>query len=137
MTDDASLTDFLDDASDEREGGDGSHVDTRAADTGTADEPTERAGGDDAAADDLAADDHSADGADGTDDDADGTADDESVPDTGPEGDDDRVPPETVEPASVTAAWSPDGVACDDCGSVVQYRWEGEAGLVCPDCKEW
>lgn len=119
MTDDASLTDFLE-GSESDEGGDGDETDEQADGPATGGGPRDRDGTDDG--DDNAA----------TDDAGDGSAD-----DTDPENEDVRVPPETVEPATVTAAWSPDGVACDDCGSVVVYRWTGEVGLVCPDCKEW
>ena len=48
-----------------------------------------------------------------------------------------RVSPDSVEPAATTAAWSPDGEPCRACGASVSYRWQGEDGLVCPDCKEW
>lgn len=119
MTDDASLTDFLDDAGSD-EGGDADETGERADDPATGGEPRDRDASD-AVDDDTPTDDSG----------------DRSADDTDPESGDARVPPETVEPATVTAAWSPDGVACDDCGSVVAYRWTGEAGLVCPDCKEW
>lgn len=60
------------------------------------------------------------------------------APDEGvPDGSDNRVPPSTVDPATSTAAWSPDGDACIVCDTVVHLRWESETGLVCPDCKEW
>jgi rubrerythrin len=40
-------------------------------------------------------------------------------------------------PATVTMAWSPAGADCAACGATVERRWQDEAGLVCPDCKEW
>jgi hypothetical protein len=126
MTDDASLTDFFDDsASDESEDDAGSETSERAGDTGTDGEPTAEGANDDVAGDDTATG--------GSDD----LSSDHSAAGTDPETVDGRVPPATVEPATVTASWSPDGAACDDCGSVVPYRWEGDGGLVCPDCKEW
>lgn len=58
----------------------------------------------------------------------------EADTDPGPEG-----PPtvEDVEPARSTFAWSPDGVACAECGQQVAERWESDAGLVCTECKSW
>jgi hypothetical protein len=44
---------------------------------------------------------------------------------------------EAVEPAVSTSAWDPEGGACVACGGTVGRRWQGESGLVCPDCKEW
>ncbi|MFB6297365.1 MAG: hypothetical protein ABEH56_02465 [Salinirussus sp.] len=39
--------------------------------------------------------------------------------------------------AATTFAWSPDGGRCAACGEHVERRWRGEAGLICPGCKEW
>jgi hypothetical protein len=45
------------------------------------------------------------------------------------------------EPALSTYEWTPDGVACEECGTVVEKRWRNGDGsgetLVCADCKEW
>lgn len=46
-------------------------------------------------------------------------------------------PVDEVEPARSTFAWSPDGVACAECGERVEERWESDAGLVCVGCKVW
>ncbi|WP_255197934.1 DUF7573 domain-containing protein [Halorarius litoreus] len=46
-------------------------------------------------------------------------------------------PVDDVSPAVSTYAFAPDGAACDSCGAVVQKRWRDDAGLVCPDCKQW
>ena len=46
-----------------------------------------------------------------------------------------RVDPGGVEPAASTYA-SGTG-ECAACGESVRERWRGEAGLVCPACKEW
>lgn len=75
-------------------------------------------------------------GDDDSDDGAAASAADETV-DEAVDADDERVPPTAVEPAEPTADWSPDGAECSACGAVVAHRWESEAGLVCPDCKEW
>jgi hypothetical protein len=46
--------------------------------------------------------------------------------------------PRTEPPAiEVTMAFAVGGAACAACGETVRRRWQGEAGLVCPDCKEW
>lgn len=49
--------------------------------------------------------------------------------------DDVRVDPAGVEPAATTYA-AGEG-ECAACGEAVGERWRGEAGLVCPACKEW
>lgn len=49
-------------------------------------------------------------------------------------GDDGEEP---VEPAQSTYDFSPEGAPCAACGASVEKRWRAEAGLVCPDCKEW
>jgi hypothetical protein len=68
------------------------------------------------------------------------------------EGDDDADGASAVDatPSHPTMRWSPDGAACDACGTVVSRRWrDGEAprasgsrpsadaAFVCADCKEW
>lgn len=44
---------------------------------------------------------------------------------------------DTVEPATPTYRFSPDGAVCDACGDVVQKRWHDDGQFVCADCKEW
>jgi len=41
-----------------------------------------------------------------------------------------RAPPSTF-------AFVSEGAACTACGAAVTRRWRDEAGLVCPDCKDW
>ena len=43
----------------------------------------------------------------------------------------------TVEPASPTYRFSPDGRACDACGEGVQRLWADDGRLVCESCKPW
>lgn len=44
----------------------------------------------------------------------------------------------TVEPATPTYDWSPEGAECAECGAVVETRWHTEGvGLVCAECKVW
>ncbi len=43
--------------------------------------------------------------------------------------------PAAVEPAETTYAAGTG--ECAACGESVGERWRGEAGLVCPACKEW
>jgi hypothetical protein len=38
---------------------------------------------------------------------------------------------------TVTAMWSADAEACDECGEPSAWRWAQEAAMVCPTCKEW
>lgn len=45
--------------------------------------------------------------------------------------------PDDVAPATSTSKHSPDGVACDGCGTTVDRVWRDGDGLVCPDCKDW
>jgi len=45
--------------------------------------------------------------------------------------------PADVEPAVSTAVWDGDGWECAACGETAPRRWQGDSGLVCPDCKEW
>lgn len=83
---------------------------------------------------------------------ASGEGDDETGdPETGVSGDDSTADhaetdsaaeaAESVEPASSTFAWSPEGGECADCGAAVERRWRADGqkdgGLVCADCKEW
>ena len=46
-------------------------------------------------------------------------------------------PVESVEPAVSTCVRDPAGGTCAACEESVERRWRGEAGLVCPGCKEW
>ncbi|MCL9816525.1 DUF7573 domain-containing protein [Natronocalculus amylovorans] len=39
--------------------------------------------------------------------------------------------------AIATYRWSPDGVACDQCGAVVQRQWRDDGSFVCASCKDW
>ena len=123
MPEDASLDEFL--------GGDGEEADVESGDS-----DTQSASSDDAANGDreTAGRAEQGDTETGAPETGGGATDD---PDTDDEIDDEGVSPETVEPATATAAWSPDGESCAACGTVVAYRWQGEPGLVCPDCKEW
>lgn len=50
-------------------------------------------------------------------------------------GDTTGVDPESIEPAATTYAAG--AGECAACGEAVRERWRGEAGLVCPACKEW
>lgn len=54
---------------------------------------------------------------------------------------DDAADAPSPEPALSTYEWTPDGVACEECGTVVEKRWRNGDGsgetLVCADCKEW
>ena len=75
----------------------------------------------------------------------------EPAPEAGPpadaegatDGDDPASEPEgpppaaEVEPARSTFARSPDGATCAACDEQVEERWASDAGLVCPECKEW
>jgi len=42
-----------------------------------------------------------------------------------------------VVPAETTAAWSPAGGACEECGASAIWRWREAGALVCQDCKSW
>jgi hypothetical protein len=53
------------------------------------------------------------------------------------EEDDDRVLPESVDPAAVTSRVVPGGAVCEGCGEQVSRLWTGEDGERCRDCKEW
>ncbi|MFB6134083.1 MAG: hypothetical protein ABEJ55_03765 [Halanaeroarchaeum sp.] len=37
----------------------------------------------------------------------------------------------------VTSTWTPDGAACERCGSEVARRWRDGHDVVCAACKEW
>ena len=54
-----------------------------------------------------------------------------------PEPQDDTVDTETVEPATPTYRFDPDGTACDGCGETVEKRWHDDGQFVCADCKDW
>lgn len=43
----------------------------------------------------------------------------------------------TVRPATSTMDWTPDGAACESCGTAVERRWRDDGRLVCPECKQW
>lgn len=44
----------------------------------------------------------------------------------------------TVEEATPTYDFSPDGSTCEACGETVETRWHAdEVGMVCADCKGW
>lgn len=71
------------------------------------------------------------------------TGDVDAASDTSPatdDSDDDAPAPASgldAGPAESTMAWSPDGAACEDCGTTVERRWRDDGALVCEDCKEW
>ncbi|MGM0592706.1 MAG: DUF7573 domain-containing protein [Halobacteriota archaeon] len=44
---------------------------------------------------------------------------------------------DAVDPAVSTYRWSPDGVACAECGEQVTKRWHDDGRYVCANCKEW
>jgi hypothetical protein len=75
------------------------------------------------------------DAAGGADTDPDASGETGPAPDAGAGGDATRADPADVEPAATTYA-AGDG-ECVSCGDAVGERWRGEAGLVCPACKEW
>lgn len=68
---------------------------------------------------------------------SDRTTDDEPADPPGDGASDAGTGAEAPDPAVSTAAWDPSGGTCVACETTVQRRWRGEAGLVCPDCKEW
>ena len=43
----------------------------------------------------------------------------------------------SVDPATTTYEFAPDGVACDSCGTTVDRRWHKGGALVCGECKDW
>lgn len=43
----------------------------------------------------------------------------------------------TVEPATVTFAWTDESATCADCGATARRQWGDDGDLVCADCKEW
>ena len=43
----------------------------------------------------------------------------------------------SVDPATPTYRFAPDGATCDDCGEAVQKRWHDDGRFVCADCKDW
>ena len=42
-----------------------------------------------------------------------------------------------ADPVTPTYRWTPEGAACESCGSVVERRWVDDGAFVCDDCKEW
>lgn len=62
----------------------------------------------------------------------------ESAPETAETDDSADEPTLTVEEATPTYDFSPDGATCEACGATVETRWHAaEAGMVCADCKGW
>jgi formamidopyrimidine-DNA glycosylase len=53
------------------------------------------------------------------------------------EGNGGETDDDVVEPATSTYVRKPAGTPCEACGESVERQWESDAGLVCPDCKEW
>ncbi|SDN01052.1 hypothetical protein SAMN04487949_3154 [Halogranum gelatinilyticum] len=50
---------------------------------------------------------------------------------------DGTVETDTVDPATPTYRFDPDGAACDECGESVEKRWHDDGQFVCADCKDW
>jgi len=49
-----------------------------------------------------------------------------------------QIPMLTVEAATPTYDFSPDGATCEACGETVEIRWhDPDGGMVCADCKGW
>ena len=44
---------------------------------------------------------------------------------------------DAVDPATSTAAWSPDGAPCEECGDSATWRWRDAGALVCERCTSW
>ena len=42
-----------------------------------------------------------------------------------------------VDPATRTYVYAPEGVPCEECGTVVERRWQQAEALVCDACKGW
>ncbi|WP_336136639.1 DUF7573 domain-containing protein [Natronomonas amylolytica] len=68
-------------------------------------------------------------------------SDSEDADDAAEAADDATAAASEPDPALSTYEWTSGGVACEECGTVVEKRWRngdgtGEA-LVCADCKEW
>jgi formylmethanofuran dehydrogenase subunit E len=63
----------------------------------------------------------------------------ESTPETDPDEDSDGDEPTlTVEAATPTYDFSPDGATCEACGETVETRWhDPDGGMVCGECKRW
>lgn len=36
-----------------------------------------------------------------------------------------------------TYEWTPDGTACERCGTTVNRRWRDDERFVCAECKSW
>jgi hypothetical protein len=47
------------------------------------------------------------------------------------------VDPSTVDPASPTSQYEPDGVSCEECGDRARRLWIDEGRTVCGACKSW
>ena len=45
--------------------------------------------------------------------------------------------PGSVEPATVTYQWQPEGSVCAQCGATTEKQWLDDGRFVCPDCKHW
>ena len=52
-------------------------------------------------------------------------------------GDEGTEVEDSVEPATVTYGWSPEGAPCDACETVVERRWRDGDDAVCSACKNW
>ena len=121
-----SLDDFVGE-SEEEMGTEASDAETGEAGVDTSDAETEAAG--------VEASDADAGGTDAE------TVAPESAPETvepDEETDDGAEPTLTVEEATPTYDFSPDGVACEACGETVETRWhDPDGGMVCADCKRW
>jgi len=44
---------------------------------------------------------------------------------------------DTVDPATVSYRWQPDGEVCEQCGASSDKQWLDGDEFVCPDCKSW
>ncbi|CCQ33420.1 hypothetical protein HLRTI_000381 [Halorhabdus tiamatea SARL4B] len=44
---------------------------------------------------------------------------------------------ESVEPATTTYEFVPDGAECASCGRTVDRRWQQDGSLVCEECTDW
>jgi hypothetical protein len=44
---------------------------------------------------------------------------------------------DAVDPATPTAAWSPDGAPCEECGDPATWRWRDAGEMVCEGCTSW
>lgn len=64
---------------------------------------------------------------------------DEAESDTEPPGETaaDGRSSDSVEPATTTYEFAPDGAECPSCGRTVDRRWQQDGSLVCGECKDW